>query len=548
MNVSKKQVVTVSALILLTILLTSVAVSSWPQLEQNTLDVKVIHDLPAKISPGQTQTFSVQINNGSGPFLVRWSYSYLYADGNYSNTFFAGTGLSIPFKLNETCQQVFISATVQDSKGAFGINQIVIEDPEAFTFSSGIYPGASSYTVFVDGTSYKVKDDYGVVSFTSSNAATLFKDLFDVNSHITGDVILMPGFYDVGSTGITVTEASNVHLHGESSGSNFALPNTQPENRNLSTVISGSGCSNILKLIQCVNFKVSGIAFVGNNLCAGGLLSESGHNINVEENYFMGFTSYSIKFIGWGDGSIGGYSGDNWITNNVISVGDDGGGFEVGIGFQGNSSIVGGGGSENTIVSGNQIYSVHNVGIGIKLYAPANGAGSGAGKIDSLVIRDNNIQRMQYGIQIEADDGSIITNNNFEWNGLDIVCSGAYDIRTHFGINKQTYDLPLNVSVTATHFMGEFEPIMTSGRATNVVSGQYILHNMAWDRGVTTNMIVLTCERATVGGQPISVYWNYGIVNATHFQISVVMANGTGLTVPSSVNVQWIAYYFPYRK
>lgn len=54
-----------------------------------------------------------------------------------------------------------------------------------FTISSGVYPGAPTYTVYTDGTgNYYAKNAYGQIDYTSTNAGTVISDAMATNKDV----------------------------------------------------------------------------------------------------------------------------------------------------------------------------------------------------------------------------------------------------------------------------------------------------------------------------------------------------------------------------
>jgi hypothetical protein len=83
------------------------------------------------------------------------------------------------------------------------------------TISSGIYPGAPTYTIWVDSGTYYSKTAYGVVS-SSTNAATFINSMIlTVHSTTNGTIKFAPGLYTLTSP---IIMYSKVSLVGEEVG------------------------------------------------------------------------------------------------------------------------------------------------------------------------------------------------------------------------------------------------------------------------------------------------------------------------------------------
>jgi hypothetical protein len=72
------------------------------------------------------------------------------------------------------------------------------------TISSGVYPGAPTYTIYADGSTYYSKSSSGVVS-SSVNAATIF------NTAISGggNILVKDGTYYITSAKFLITNSSS---------------------------------------------------------------------------------------------------------------------------------------------------------------------------------------------------------------------------------------------------------------------------------------------------------------------------------------------------
>lgn len=308
----------------------------------------------------------------------------------------------------------------------------------------------SPYTISIDTvnpTYILVQDNHQrfINNWLSTDAYTVFHHCSTALLTIGGRIQINTGTYTF-TTGEEITGAYNISYVGEGSGSNFALPNTDRANRKQCVRLVSDGVATLFKLVQCQNVLFEGIAFDGaDETTSIGILSESSHTIHIHRCYFMGFTSNAVKFTGYTE-----YSGDNWVTENVFSIGDDDESWHVGIGFQGNYTTLACP-SENTVVWANCFYSYKHKGIAIKFYEPITGADTGPARIDSIRILENQIQFMEYGIHILGDDGSFFENNEFENNGTDIVISGTYQVKSRFIGNRNTIPTtPLTITRTNT--------------------------------------------------------------------------------------------------
>jgi len=77
------------------------------------------------------------------------------------------------------------------------------------TISSGIYPGAPSYTIYTDGTTYYAKNSYGAVSYSSTNCSSILNSIsavginvkFTVGTFIVEPVWRVKGYMNIEGSG-----------------------------------------------------------------------------------------------------------------------------------------------------------------------------------------------------------------------------------------------------------------------------------------------------------------------------------------------------------
>ena len=81
-----------------------------------------------------------------------------------------------------------------------------------FTISSGVYPGAPSYTVFSDGTNYYAKNSWGVIAYTGTAPDVINAAQASLTNG--GTIYLLGGEYPLGEDTIVI-DNPKVFLEGE---------------------------------------------------------------------------------------------------------------------------------------------------------------------------------------------------------------------------------------------------------------------------------------------------------------------------------------------
>lgn len=76
----------------------------------------------------------------------------------------------------------------------------------AITISSGIYPGAPSYTIFKEGATYYAKDINGQINYRGTNGTEIIQSVF-TSVDGNGKIYFAPGIYDILGLHITLTYA-----------------------------------------------------------------------------------------------------------------------------------------------------------------------------------------------------------------------------------------------------------------------------------------------------------------------------------------------------
>lgn len=217
---SRKPIIFFVSIVLIVGIITGYVVgtntSLLPTVEgSNTLNVEIT-PRSMKLSVAQPCDFTAHIYNGSEPYSYYWTAtSFLDENTTLEENYFVGNTNPVTFMFTESCGYADLSVTVKDSKGSVGYATVIVYDPNVFTLSSGVYPGAPDYTIFVEGITYHCKNEYGVLTSSSTNASYLIQSAIDaLPSGVGGEVKLEAGTYYIDTT-IDISQGE-VRLYGES--------------------------------------------------------------------------------------------------------------------------------------------------------------------------------------------------------------------------------------------------------------------------------------------------------------------------------------------
>ncbi|MEM3629101.1 MAG: hypothetical protein QXE06_06995 [Candidatus Bathyarchaeia archaeon] len=88
----------------------------------------------------------------------------------------------------------------------------------SFTISSGIYPGAATYTIYKEGNTYYAKNAYGAIEFSGTDAATVIQTT--INALNKGTILIKAGEYPLSKSLIL---NKTVSLCGEGKGTELQI-------------------------------------------------------------------------------------------------------------------------------------------------------------------------------------------------------------------------------------------------------------------------------------------------------------------------------------
>lgn len=138
---------------------------------------------------------------------------------------------------------------------AFGVGYTVAQTSQSFVISAGLYGGAPSYTVSTNGAgAYYAKNAYGVLSFTDSDAGSLFNDVLDVLSTAGGEIFVTNGEYFCYTPIVYQNTYGRVMIRGES---RYSTTLNKQFNGDLIT-ISGTDASNRIPNVDITDIYLYG--------------------------------------------------------------------------------------------------------------------------------------------------------------------------------------------------------------------------------------------------------------------------------------------------
>lgn len=200
-----------------------------------------------------------------------------------------------------------------------------VTSSNTFTISQGVYPGAPSFTIWKEDSTYYAKNSFGVIqSFYSTNASYVINNALDL-ANGQGPVYLIPTFYDL--TGSIVINKNGSRLIGSGSGreQKFFTNTPQPlERLTIGTVLRV--ITSDIDAIRVEGF-VSGVQI--KHLAIDFLVASTGNGIyGIRETDGLGMNEYDIEDIYVNDNDEDSYAihTQNAVVGTVSSVTCYGGG------------------------------------------------------------------------------------------------------------------------------------------------------------------------------------------------------------------------------
>lgn len=157
------------------------------QAKTDTLNI-VVQPEDVKLAPKQVQDFYAYALNGTAPYTFYWEHQLWYSDTEHTNRTYFGNTNSTPFAFKDVTKYAILYCTVTDVEGSVGYDTVIVYDPAAFTISSGIYPGAPSFTVWEESGTYYAKTDYGVTAYSGTDLDTVVEN--SISATTAGSIVL----------------------------------------------------------------------------------------------------------------------------------------------------------------------------------------------------------------------------------------------------------------------------------------------------------------------------------------------------------------------
>jgi len=179
---------------------------------------------------------------------------------------------------------------------------LAVSPSSTFTITSGIYPGAPTYTIWKEGSNYFAKDANGFIGYSGIDAPTVIQSVFNLNP---ASVFFKAGTYDI--SGSTVIAYAPIIIEGEGmsstiSGGTLKVNGTEIEYNNAVRNLHFESSGGVIQLwfngvvhgiIEANHFTKTSYSVGIPNLCLTDCLT-----IRVRDNWFDGFNMQIIKING----------------------------------------------------------------------------------------------------------------------------------------------------------------------------------------------------------------------------------------------------------
>jgi len=326
-----------------------------------------------------------------------------------------------------------------------------------FYISSGIYPNAVSYTIWIEGTNYFAKDAYGLNAFSDTNASNLIISVLTSSTIINygGTVYFKSGIYQLDTQiAYAVTTSTNGYVK------------FQGENK-INTILNGSSLS-----VPTLNLTSTHGQFILSNIrIGGGVLVNGGSQYSFEDVYFgMYSTASAVPLL---DIEA---TDDSSITNCVFDYGSSGG-------LLLNNGLVTDVRISNCLFYENTGYNIKINGTNIRditishCYIESGGTNLGAGIYISYAyyirIEDNTINgyaSTSYNLITITGTGAYMSYQNTIM-GNNIYCS-SYSNKNHVLFLDYSINNTIIVNTLATTSIGSRCIFYSSGNGgSNVIVG-----------------------------------------------------------------------------
>ena len=168
--------------------------------------------------------------------------------------------MKIPKQINVKTALIFVGISILLTSVFF--YAFAATPSSTFYISSGVYPGAPSYTVWREGSNYFAKDVNGMLKYSGTNASLIIQNCIDVLTD-GGKIFLKKDTYDIGSTTLTFLKGIKLEIDFQKSALTSSVSTTPAINmsgdaggnlgvtlKNLFLVKSGDKGTSIGILIQ----------------------------------------------------------------------------------------------------------------------------------------------------------------------------------------------------------------------------------------------------------------------------------------------------------
>jgi parallel beta-helix repeat protein len=461
-----------------------------------------------------------------------------------------------------------------------------------FVMSGGVYPGAPSFTVWGEAGTYYAKNQYGAISFASTNATVTIQNAINTLSgygiiNFKAGTYPIDGLRVIGLIGVIDNTLQHIYLKGEgqgntilqlkagASGAKTSYGNDATPAMIYAESPDGSGIRLTVSDLQLCGQRQSQTQNIA------GIIVNDARNCYIEDTFIQNVSKWGIAYL-----KVNTIYRESSILRNTIYDVDDYDGTPaipldvncVGIYVAQRAdiyikdNIIGWIGFNGTRADGYGInlgdsdIAVNNViwvaGVGIQTTQDSKHSQIMSNWIDftydagvylnnaTFVTVENNIIRIPYeaGILLLNSQNSLVQGNRIYnlptyTTSYLIGESGTSDYNTIINNDLNCTGtiswIKINVIGIHTIIEGNAGYITESRGIASVANGGSIANGL--DPTVPSVAVQLTCLNATYAGVPVIVSWDYGYSSVVSIAVNLYWSNGTAITTP--LFVSWTARY-----
>jgi len=375
------------------------------------------------------------------------------------------------------------------------LTYVIFASPNGtFTISPGIYPGAPSYTIWKEGSTYYAKNAYGAIDYSGTDAITVIQNVVDALPSTGGYIFLSDDTFTY-STPIVITDKDGIRISGSSQGG------TVLDYEGLGyAIVLNSTSSNQRCQIQNLNIN----------------LTIYGNGIYLANHYDTRIQSLTIR--GADDTNQIGirlYGPAYWNTISECYIRN------VGIGIQIDNLA-----NDNDIIA-THIYTI-TYGIRINRGAGTKIIGGSIDDFDTAIYVNSSRTRIS-NMYIESFRANAL-GISITSNAVSTTIVAPYIELSASPVTYKVYNDGYNTRVYGSEFQ--------NAGTTIVANGEHIAHSLL----TTPTTVEITPRSTTYDGVTFVV----AVIgrNSTHFQVGATWTNGTNISADAII-IDWYAEYVP---